>query len=161
MASKRSSRTSRPADQEKAIGVHDRRDDAAIRPRLLLTAAVLVVVLTGAFAGKRSLGDAPPMKQALTGPIFRHLLSICFCAMQVACHGIVKPIRKPKLLQLGMFTVSAAMKLGVTMCPLLQHFVLEDRSAAKHCRVCTGWSFVHAKFCPGSCLQFTQHCLSS
>ncbi|DBA86663.1 TPA: hypothetical protein ACH3X1_005126 [Trebouxia sp. C0004] len=50
MASKRSTRTSRPADQEKAIGGHDRRDDAATRRRLLLTAAAVVVVLTGAFA---------------------------------------------------------------------------------------------------------------
>lgn len=53
MASKRSTRTSRPADQEKGIDVHDRRDDAATRRRLLLTAAAVVVVLTGAFAAFR------------------------------------------------------------------------------------------------------------
>lgn len=87
MASKRSTRTYRPADQEKAIGVHDRRDDAATKRRLLLTAAAVVVVLTGAFAGKRSLRDVLPMKHALTGPTFLHLLSICFCAMYHACHG--------------------------------------------------------------------------
>ena len=70
MASKRSTRTSRPADQEKAIGVHDRRDDVATKRRLLLTAAAVVVVLTGAFAGKRLLGDVSPMKHALTGQTF-------------------------------------------------------------------------------------------
>jgi hypothetical protein len=78
MASKRSTRTSRPADQEKSIGVHDRRDDAATKRRLLLTAAAVVVVLTGAFAGKHLLGDVSPMQHALTGPTFLHLLSICF-----------------------------------------------------------------------------------
>ena len=68
MASKRSTRTYRPADQEKAIGVHDRRDDAATKRRLLLTAAAVVAVLTGAFAGKRSLRDVSPMRHALTRP---------------------------------------------------------------------------------------------
>ena len=86
MASKRSTRTIRPADQEQAIGVHDRRDDAATKRRLLLTAAAVVVVLTGAFAGKRLLGDVSPMKHALTGPTFPELLLICLmrcnmCAM--------------------------------------------------------------------------------
>ncbi len=68
MASKRSTRTYRPADQEKAIDVHDRRGDAATKRRLLLTAAAVVVVLTGAFAGKRSLRDVSPMRHALTRP---------------------------------------------------------------------------------------------
>ncbi|KAA6428036.1 MAG: hypothetical protein FRX49_02697 [Trebouxia sp. A1-2] len=57
MASKRSTRTIRPADQEQAIGVHDRRDDAATKRRLLLTAAAVVVVLTGAFAAFRVGGQ--------------------------------------------------------------------------------------------------------
>ena len=55
MASKRSTRASRPVDQERVSSLFDRRDDAATRRRVLLTAAAVLVVLTGAFAGMRWL----------------------------------------------------------------------------------------------------------
>ena len=58
MASKRSTRASRPVDQERVSSLFDRRDDAATRRRVLLTAAAVLVVLTGAFAGMRWLGPA-------------------------------------------------------------------------------------------------------